>query len=140
VRGEISDFHSILRHDSSEQADVAVGLRKLGVLEGQSLATIGIPRDSYYWARLAGLRVNRCNTTPNVNQYWFAPTGTQERVRSLFAQAGAVAIVTDTMPVAVTFPQSSTLGQPPGMGTYRRYLLLPFPVEPDYAQWRWRQS
>jgi len=114
VRGEISDFHSILRHDSSEQADVAVGLRKLGVLEGQSLATIGIPRDSYYWARLAGLRVIAVIPTPNVNQYWFAPTGTQERVRSLFAQAGAVAIVTDTMPVAVTFPQSSTSVSLPG--------------------------
>ena len=107
VRGEISDFHSILRHTASEQAEVAAGLRKLGVLEGQSVATIGIPRDSYYWARLAGLRVIAVIPTPNVNQYWFAPAGTQEKVRSSFAEAGAVAIVTDAMPAAVTFPQTS---------------------------------
>ena len=114
VRGEISDFHSILRHTASEQAEVAAGLRKLGVLEGQSVATIGIPRDSYYWARLARIRVIAEIPTPNVNQYWFAPAGTQDKVRSLFAQAGAVAIVTDTMPAAVTYPQSSLPVNLPG--------------------------
>ncbi len=114
VRGEISDFHSILRHTASEQAEVAAGLRKLGVREGQSVATIGIPRDSYYWARLARIRVIAEIPTPNVNQYWFAPAGTQDKVRSLFAQAGAVAVVTDTMPAAVTYPQSSLPVNVPG--------------------------
>ena len=107
VRGEITDFHAILRGSPSEQAEVAAGLRKLDVLAGQSVATIGIPRDSYYWARLAGVRVIAEIPTPNVNQYWFGPADTQEKVRSLFAQAGAVAIVTDTMPAAVTYPQFS---------------------------------
>jgi hypothetical protein len=114
VRGEISDFHSILRHTASEQAEVAAGLGKLGILGGQSVATIGIPRDSYYWARLARVRVIAEIPTPNVNQYWFAPAVTQDKVRSLFAQAGAIAIVTDTMPAAVTYPQSSLPVYVPG--------------------------
>ena len=114
VRTEISDFHSILRGSPSEQVEVAAGLRKLGVLEGQSLATIGIPRDSYYWARLAHVRVIAEIPTPNVNQYWFAPSSTQENVRSLFAQTGAVAIVTDTVPTAVVYPESSSPASFPG--------------------------
>jgi len=108
LQGAINDFHhSILLRAPNEQADVAEGLRKLGILEGQSLATIGIPRDSFYWARLAHVRVISEIPTGNVNQYWFASSDTQERVRSLFAQTGAVAIVTDALPAEVTFPKSS---------------------------------
>ncbi len=103
----LADFHTLLRNPPSEQSEVAEGLRKLGVLEGQSLATIGIPRDSYYWARLSGVRVISEIPTPNVNQYWFASPATQEKVRSLFAQAGAVAVVTDAMPSAVSLPEFS---------------------------------
>lgn len=114
VRSEISDFHSILRRDPSEQVEVAAGLRRMGIAEGQSLATIGIPRDSYYWARLAHVRVIAEIPTPNVNQYWFAPSDTQEGIRSLFARAGAVAIVTDTVPAAVTYPESSLPVDVPG--------------------------
>ena len=108
LKEAIYDFHhSILRRAPNEQGEVAEGLRKLGVLEGQSLATIGIPRDSFYWARLAGVRVISEIPTAYVNQYWFASSDIQERVRSLFAQTGAVAIVTDTMPAEVAFPKSS---------------------------------
>ncbi len=111
----INDFHhSVLLRAPNEQADVAEGLRKLGVPEGQSLATIGIPRDSFYWARLAGVRVISEIPTAYVNQYWFASSDTQERVRSLFAQTGAVAIVTDAMPAEVTFPKSSIPVSLPG--------------------------
>jgi hypothetical protein len=106
LHGAMADFHAILRNAPSEQAEVAEGLRKLGIAPGQSLATIGIPRDSFYWARLAGMRVISEIPTPNVNQYWLASPGTQEQVRSLFAHAGAVAIVTDTMPQEVTFLDS----------------------------------
>ncbi len=132
LRGAITDFHhSILRRAPNEQAEVAEGLRKLGVLEGQSLATIGIPRDSFYWARLAGVRVVSEIPTPNVNQYWFASSGTQERVRSLFAQTGAVAIVTDTMPSEVTYPESTTSVSLPGwerIGS-TSYFLFPLRTE-----------
>jgi hypothetical protein len=96
-----------LRHAPTEQAEVADGLRRMGILEGQSVATIGIPRDSYYWARLSGVRVISEIPTAYVNQYWLAPSDSQERVRSLFAQTGAVAIVTDTMPAEVTSPNST---------------------------------
>ena len=101
-----ADFHSILRNAPGEQFQIAEGLRNMKIVEGQSLATIGIPHDSYYWARLAGVRVISEIPTPNVNQYWFASPDTQEKVRSAFAQAGAVAIVTDAMPEAERFPQS----------------------------------
>jgi len=107
AHGGIHDFQSTLRAAPSEQAEVAAGLRKLGILEGQSLATIGIPHDSYYWARLAGVRVIAEIPSPNVNQYWFGTPATQEQVRSLFAQTGVVAIVTDVMPSEVRYQQSS---------------------------------
>jgi len=107
VHGAITEFHAIVRAAPSEQVEVAAGLRKLGIMEGQSLATIGIPRDSFYWARLAHVRVISEIPTPNVNQYWFASPGEQEKIRSLFAQTGAVAIVTDTMPTEVVYPQTN---------------------------------
>jgi 4-amino-4-deoxy-L-arabinose transferase-like glycosyltransferase len=111
----INDFHhSVLLRAPSEQAEIAEGLRKLGVLEGQSLATIGIPRDSFYWARLAGVRVVSEIPTANVNQYWFASSDSQQRVRSLFAKTGAVGIVTDTMPAEVTYPGFSLPVSLPG--------------------------
>jgi len=108
LHAEITDLHSILRNAPSEQMEVAEGLRQLGIGEGQLLATIGIPRDSFYWARLARVRVISEIPTPNINEYWFAPSGTQEKVRTLFAQAGAVAVVTDALPAAVIFPESTT--------------------------------
>ena len=114
LHGGLADLHTILRNTPSEQSEVAAGLRKLGVLEGQSLATIGIPRDSYYWARLAGVRVISEIPTPNVNQYWFGSPDSQLKVRSLFTQAGAVAIVTDVMPAEVTLPDSSVPVSIPG--------------------------
>lgn len=114
LHGGFADFHAILQNAANEQFEVAEGLHKLGVLEGQSLATIGIPHDSYYWARLAGVRVTSEIPTPNVNQYWFASPATQEKVRSVFAQAGAVAVVTDAMPAAEKFPRSSVPVSFPG--------------------------
>ena len=114
LQSAIHDFRSILRGAPTEQAEVAEGLRRLGVLEGQSVATIGIPRDSFYWARLAGVRVISEIPTAYVNQYWFAPSDSKERVHSLFAQAGAVAIVTDAMPPEVTFPKSTIPVSLPG--------------------------
>lgn len=114
LHGGIHDFQSIRRTAPGEQFEVAAGLRKLGVLDGQSLATIGIPHDSYYWARLAGVRVITEIPTPNVNQYWFGTPATQEKVRFLFAQAGAVAIVTDVMPSEVKYQQSSQPVHLPG--------------------------
>ena len=107
VHGAFRDFRSILQGAQSEQFEVAAGLHKLGVLEGQSLATIGIPRDSFYWARLAGVRVITEIPTANVNQYWFGSAADQEKVRSLFAQTGAVAILTDVMPSEVRFSESA---------------------------------
>jgi hypothetical protein len=114
LHGAITDFHAVLRPASSQQVEVAQGLRKLGILEGQSLATIGIPSESMYWARLARVHVISEIPTANVNQYWFGSSGAQEKVRSLFAQTGAVAIVTDTMPVEVIYPESSTTLSVPG--------------------------
>lgn len=110
LHGGTVDLHSILQRTPSEQVAVAEGLRKLGVSRGQSLATIGIPRDSFYWARLAGVRVISEIPTADVNRYWFASSEIQERVRSLFAQAGAAAIVTDAMPTGLSLPDSSLPG------------------------------
>lgn len=127
AHGGIHDFQSTLRAAHSEQFEVADGLRKLGILEGQSLATIGIPHDSYYWARLAGVRVISEIPTPNVNQYWFGTPETQENVRSIFAQTGAVAIVTDVMPSEVRYQQFSQPLDLPGwkqIGNTSYFLFL----------------
>jgi len=123
LHGGMVDLHSILRRAPSEQAEVAEGLHKLGFARGQSLATIGIPRDSFYWARLAGVRVISEIPTLNVNQYWFGPPATQERVRSLFVQAGAVALVTDAMPEGISLQESGLSGW--GRIGQTSYFLLP---------------
>jgi 4-amino-4-deoxy-L-arabinose transferase-like glycosyltransferase len=129
LKAAIHDFHhSILLRAPNEQGEVAEGLRKRGVLQGQSLATIGIPRDSFYWARLARVRVISEIPTAYVNQYWFASSDTQERVRSLFAHAGAVAIVTDAMPVEVTLPNSSIPVSLPGWERIGRTSYFLFPL------------
>lgn len=133
VHGSITDFHAILRGTPSEQVEIAAGLSKLGILEGQSLATIGIPRDSFYWARLAHVRVITEIPTPNVNQYWFGSPETQEKVRSIFAQTGAVAIVTDTMPATVVYPESGETLRARGwqqIGNTSYYL---FPLRADVS-------
>jgi hypothetical protein len=110
LRGAMTDFHhSILQRAPNENGEVAECLRKLGILQGQSIATVGIPndRESFYWARLAGVRVIAEIPTPNVNQFWFASSYTQEKVRSLFAEAGAAAIVTNAMPTTSGFREFS---------------------------------
>jgi 4-amino-4-deoxy-L-arabinose transferase-like glycosyltransferase len=126
-----ADFHSILRNAPSEQFQVAEGLRSINVVEGQSLATIGIPHDSYYWARLSGVRVVSEIPTPNVNQYWFASPDTQEKVRSVFAQTGAVAIVTDAMPAAERFPQSGIPVSFPGWERIGSTSYFVFPLRTE---------
>jgi hypothetical protein len=119
LRGALSDFHLLLRPAPDEQAEIAEGLHELGVLDGRSIATIGIPRETFYWARLARLRIVSEIPTENVNQFWFASPGTREKVRSLFAQAGAVAIVTDTMPAGINFSG----WEPIGRSSYFVFLL-----------------
>jgi len=114
LHGSVTDSHTIVRSSPSEQREVAAGLRKLGITRGQSLATLGIPRDSFYWARLAEVRVISEIPTPNVNQYWFASPETQEAIRSVFAKTGAVAIVTDTVPASVVYPESGETLRVPG--------------------------
>jgi hypothetical protein len=133
LRGAISDFHLLLRPATDEQAEIAEGLHELGVLDGRSIATIGIPRETFYWARLARLRIVSEIPTENVNQFWFASPGAQERVRSLFAQAGAVAVVTDTMPAGINLPGWKPIGRSP----YFVFLLpagaVPGEIEPVKA-------
>lgn len=131
VHGGVHDFQAVLRAAPSEQAEVAAGLGKLGILEGQSLATIGIPHDSFYWARLAGVRVITEIPTPNVNQYWFGTQETQEKVRSLFAQTGAVAIVTDVMLSEVKYQQSSQPLHLPGWKQIGNTSYFLFPLRSD---------
>lgn len=133
LHGAIHDFRSILHETPSEQAAVATGLHRLGIAEGQSLATIGIPHDSFYWARLAGVRVITEIPTPNVNQYWFGSPATQEKVRSLFAQAGAVAIVTDTMPSVVRYQESSVPLRLPGWQQIGNTSYFLFPLRMGVA-------
>jgi 4-amino-4-deoxy-L-arabinose transferase-like glycosyltransferase len=126
LHGSITDFHAILRGAPSEQKEVAAGLSKMGITEGQALATIGIPRDSFYWARLARVRVVSEIPSPNVNQYWFGSSETQQKVRAIFAQTGAVAIVTDTVPSTVAYPESGETLRVPGwqqIGSTSYYLF-----------------
>lgn len=131
LHGSITDFHAILRGAPSEQKEVAAGLRKMGITEGQPLATIGIPRDSFYWARLARVRVISEIPSPNVNQYWFGSPETQQRVRAIFAQTGAVAIVTDTVPATVAYPESGESLHVPGWQQIGNtsYYLFPLRTE-----------
>jgi hypothetical protein len=111
LRGAVSDAYTIIRSRTNEQQEVADGLQKLGLSKGLSVSLIGTSRDSFDWARLAGLRIVSIVPNENVNQYWFGSPGTQEKVSAYFAGTGAVAIITDTMPPGASSRGWKSIGQ-----------------------------
>jgi len=110
-RGALSDTHSMLAPKASEQAEVANGLQKLGLAEGSTVSLIGTSRESFEWARLAGLRIVSIVPNENVNEYWFGTAGTQERVSGLFATTSAIAIITDFIPTGASAQGWKRIGQ-----------------------------
>ena len=119
AKGSISDARSILRRPANEQAEVARALRSHGVADGKSIALVGTPRDSIYWARLAGLRIVALVPADDAENYWNADASVQSRVAACLKQAGAVALVTDALPRGYAGPGWTELGQTP----YRLHLL-----------------
>lgn len=99
--------------------EVAEGLRRLGVPPGSSVVTVGVPPldsrfpFSFYWARLAHVRVVALVPPNDVNKFWFSPPDVKAKLRSLFAATGSVAIVTANMPPGVTLPGWTQIGTTP---------------------------
>jgi hypothetical protein len=122
LRGAISDAYSILRASANEQARVAESLQNLGISNGRFVSLIGTSRDSFDWARLAGLRIIAIVPNENANQYWFGTSGTQERVNGYFAKTGAVAIITDNVPAGAVSSGWKRIGQ-------TSYSIYPLPTK-----------
>jgi hypothetical protein len=111
LRGAASDVYSILRPRSSEQFEVAKALQNMAIAPGQRVSLIGTSRDSFYWARLADLRIISIVPNEDVGQYWFGSLDTQRRVHSQFAETGAIAIITDAIPCAASRLGWEQIGQ-----------------------------
>jgi hypothetical protein len=98
ARNLVSDAHLLFRPPPDTDWAVAQELHRLGVPPGGAIALIGMPKETFYFAHLAQVRVVAAVPPDAVGEYWFAPPDIQAHVRSLFAAAGATAIVTSDVP------------------------------------------
>ena len=105
-----SSFHSLsntLRRTPNEHVRVAEGLRALGIVEGERVASSG---DAIYsaWPRLARVRVvaeipyvvrgAQSAPTGEVEKFWSADDSTKARGIEIFRETGAKAIVAHRIP------------------------------------------
>jgi hypothetical protein len=70
---------------------------KAGVRPGDEIGFIGYAFGASF-ARLARIRITSELPSGEAQGYWTAPPETQEAILARFAQAGAVAVVTDELP------------------------------------------
>ena len=98
ARNLVSDVYHIFRPQPHEQWEFAQGLHRAGVPSDQAVAIVGLPEDTFEWARLAGVRVVAAIPPEAVDEYWSAPPDTKARVDSLFHQAGAMAAISFAPP------------------------------------------
>jgi|SRR5690242_1674322 len=119
TRASISDARLILHPPANQPAEVAAALRKNKIADGASIALVGTPRDTIYWARLAGLRIVALIPAQDAPDYWKSSPAVRSRVTACLKQAGAAALVTDALPSEHTDTGWIELGQTP----YRLRLL-----------------
>jgi hypothetical protein len=98
---------------------LAETLLRAGVRPGDEIGFIGYAFDAGF-ARLARVRITSELPSGQSHRFWMAPAETQEKVLSRFAQAGAVALVTDELPPGPVPEGWTSVKRRPGFG----YLLL----------------
>jgi len=97
----VSNVHLLFQTPADTDWSVAQDLHRLGVPLGGAIALIGMPKETFYFAHLAHVRIVAAVPPQDVNQYWFAPPDVQARVSAVFAGAGATAVVTSDAPQGV---------------------------------------
>lgn len=86
-----------------EQWQVAEGLREMGVVSTDKVASIG---DSFraFWAHLAGVRISAEIRRDKVLNFWQADSTLRAEVINAFARTGAKAIVAEKPPPGIDLP------------------------------------
>jgi hypothetical protein len=98
ARSLVSDVYRCFRPEPYEAWEVAEELHRMGVQPHHFVAIIGLPADTFDWARLAGVRIVAMIPPGAVDEYWSAPSDVQAHVDSLFLQTGAIAAVSCAPP------------------------------------------
>ncbi len=93
----IESLRSIDAPAQAGPAQVAAGLRAMGVQTGDAVAVIGTAFPEY-WARLAGVRVVAEVPDEAVRAFWTASPGAQRRTLRALVSAGVRAVVTEDVP------------------------------------------
>jgi hypothetical protein len=104
TRSLVSDVHVILRPPPDANWEVAQELHDLGIPPGGTIALIGMPKETYYFAHLAQVRIVANVPPAGVDEYWSAPPEIRAHVRSLFIGAGAEAILAPEVPPGENAP------------------------------------
>jgi hypothetical protein len=98
ARSMVSDVYRCFRPEPYEAWEVAEELHRMGVQSNHSVAIIGLPVDTFDWARLARIRIVAMIPPGAVDEYWSAPSDVQAHVDSLFLQTGAIAAISCAPP------------------------------------------
>lgn len=83
---------------SHEQWQVAEGLKKLGIKEGDTVAVIGNSHRAF-WAHLARLRIVAEIDRRNAENFWTADASVKRRAIETFASTGARVLVVERPPL-----------------------------------------
>jgi hypothetical protein len=91
---------------SNFEWQVAQSLKQEGLSAGDQIAWIRpqpfTARESYYWARLARLRIIAEIPAGQESRFWSAPSGTRANVLQTLARAGAKALIATHIPATYT--------------------------------------
>jgi len=124
ARSLVSDVYRSFRPEPFEDWEVAGALHRSGVPSNYSIAIIGLPAGTLYWARLAGVRIVAAVPPRAVGDYWSASPDVQAQLNSLLAQTGAIAAVSSAPPPNRNLPGWTQLASSP-------YYLTLFPAAPQ---------
>jgi hypothetical protein len=83
--------------DQFIHADVAIGLKDMGIPSGTKVGNIGYTFEAY-WARLARLKIVAEITEADQEQFWLAAPGVKREVYKKFAESDAAFIMTFNPP------------------------------------------
>lgn len=93
ARSVVSDVYRCFRPQPYQQWELAQGLQQAGVPSNHSVAIVGLPEDTFEWARLAGVRILAAIPPEAVDEYWSTPPDMQAQVDARFHQTGAIAAI-----------------------------------------------
>ena len=87
-----SDLFAIAAHPRNLDAEVALALRRLGLLPGDRIASLGAPTETH-WARQAGLSIVAEIPKGDENIFWMSAPEKKQELFQLLAGSGAKFLV-----------------------------------------------